>query len=363
MHESKTAGKIHYKTTEQLVGFIVYVAQTYTNLFPYLKGIYLTLNSWRKGRDSEGWLKLEMKRLRRLNRIEPDGKPPVWVEIMPQFYTDIAALMDLTKYKDPPDLPVRASNDRAVYCIGDASGSGFGNMVWIQGGKVVDAEFGNWTFEVSETNSSNFRESANLVIKLKRLILENRIQKGSEVFVVTDNFVAEATFFKGSAKSPLLHELIVKLRKLEMEGQLIITFTWLSGKRMIAQGTDGLSRGDFSSGVMQGKAFLDFFPLNETAFQLHKPLREVVLSWVHPHVGWEVATMEDWFDGVFKQPYGRWIWSPPPCLAKIAVEQLCKVKHIFPDSQHVFVCPSVMTGYWRKKLGKIADSMFTLKAG
>lgn len=151
-------------------------------------------------------------------------------------------------------------------------------MVWIQRGKFVDAKFGNWTFEVSETNSSNFRESANLVIKLKRLILESRIQTGLEVFVVTDNFVAESTFFKGSAKSPLLPDLIVKLRKLEMEDQLIITFTWLSGKRMIAQGTDGLSRGEFISGAMQGKTFLDFFSLNETAFQRHSPLWEVILS-------------------------------------------------------------------------------------
>lgn len=205
----------------------------------------------------------------------------------------------------------------------------FGSMVWIQRGKVVDAKFGNWTFEVSKTNSSNFRKSANLVIKLKRLILEKRIQPVLEVFVVTDKFVAESTFFKGSAKSPLLHDLIVILRKLEMDGQLIVTFTWLSGNRMIAQGIDCLSR---------GKTFLDFLPLNETAFQCYNPLREEILSWVHGpkrklyHGDWQVATTEDWFDGVFKNPYGKWIWCPPPCLAKIAVEQLRKVKHIFPDS-------------------------------
>ena len=29
----------------------------------------------------------------------------------------------------------------------------------------------------------------------------------------------------------------------------------------------------------------------------------------------------------------------------------------------MFICPAVMTGYWRKSLGKIADTMFILKAG
>ena len=46
---------IHYKTTESIVGFLVYVAMTYRSLMPYLKDIYLSLNSWRKGRDEHGW--------------------------------------------------------------------------------------------------------------------------------------------------------------------------------------------------------------------------------------------------------------------------------------------------------------------
>jgi hypothetical protein len=50
-------------------------------------------------------------------------------------------------------------------------------------------------------------------------------------------------------------------------------------------------------------------------------------------------------------------------LAKIAVEQLCEVKHVLSDSQHIFLCPALMTGYWRKKIGKLADTMFSLRAG
>ena len=57
------------------------------------------------------------------------------------------------------------------------------------------------------------------------------------------------------------------------------------------------------------------------------------------------------------------MWAPPPCLAQIAVEQLYEVKHMFRDSNHMFLCPLMMTDYWRKKLGKLADSMFILNSG
>jgi hypothetical protein len=46
---------LHFKSLECNVGFIVYVAMTYTSMIPYLKGIYLTLNSWRGNRNKDGW--------------------------------------------------------------------------------------------------------------------------------------------------------------------------------------------------------------------------------------------------------------------------------------------------------------------
>ena len=102
---------------------------------------------------------------------------------------------------------------------------------------------------------------------------EGAIEPGTEVFVITDNAVAESTFFKGSSKSSLLHDMIVNLRRLEMEGQLIVHFNWVSGVRMQAQGTDGLSRGELGTGVMQGIPFCSFLPFNETALQRHRDLQ------------------------------------------------------------------------------------------
>jgi hypothetical protein len=46
---------LHFKSLERNMGFIVFVAMTYTSIIPYLKGIYLTLNSWRRNRNKEGW--------------------------------------------------------------------------------------------------------------------------------------------------------------------------------------------------------------------------------------------------------------------------------------------------------------------
>jgi len=162
--------------------------------------------------------------------------------------------------------------------------------------------------------------------------------------------------------------MVLDLRKNEMVGDIIVHFVWISGKRMIWQGSDGLSRGDFSSGVMAGEKFLKCLPLHQSAFDRQtglekKPdLKEVVRGWCPSRKGKarKIATPGDCFYEVFLDPEGSWIWCPPPVLAKIAVEQMCEVKHIFPQSRHIFICPSIMTGIWRKQLGKIADTQFSL---
>ena len=97
-----------------------------------------------------------------------------------------------------------------------------------------------------------------------------------EVFIVTDNAVFESFYFKGSSKSRQLHEMVIELKKLEMEGALLVRVVWISGKRMIRIGVDGLSRGDFASGVMAGNSILQYLPINETALYRHQDLRQVL---------------------------------------------------------------------------------------
>ena len=250
----------------------------------------------------------------------------------------------------------------------DASGTGFGSSSWKSKSREVKAEYGSWIDTITNQASSNFRESAYLVRRLKDEIESGNLEKGSEVWVFTDNSTAEAIMYKGSSKSEQLHYLVLDLdlRKMEMKGELIIHFVWISGTRMIFQGTDGLSRGDFTSGVMAGDNYLKFLPLNQTAFERCQTLENKVLSWCAPGRGysrWRITTPKDWFHQVFTDPKGAWIWCPPPVLAKVAVEQMCEVKHIFPRTRHLFLCPAILTGVWRKQLMKISDAYFSLGCG
>ncbi len=57
-----------HKTLESHRGFMVYVVRTYPGMNPYLKGIHATLDSWRPGRDGDGW-----RTDNRRNRLPGDG--------------------------------------------------------------------------------------------------------------------------------------------------------------------------------------------------------------------------------------------------------------------------------------------------
>ena len=46
---------LEHKSLERDVGFLVHLSRTFPAFSPYLRGIYNTLNGWRKGRDRDGW--------------------------------------------------------------------------------------------------------------------------------------------------------------------------------------------------------------------------------------------------------------------------------------------------------------------
>ena len=76
-HSSKLGDQevyLHYKALESITGFLTYVAMTYPMMVPYLKGLHLTLNSWRPNRDPRGW-----KKRKREVSTEDHGKHPVFV--------------------------------------------------------------------------------------------------------------------------------------------------------------------------------------------------------------------------------------------------------------------------------------------
>ena len=66
---------------------------------------------------------------------------------------------------------------------------------------------------------------------------------------------------------------------------------------MIAQGTDGLSRGSFLEGVMTGKDMLAYVDLAKGAIERQPTLLEYVQSWVKKALQREarILQVEEWF--------------------------------------------------------------------
>jgi hypothetical protein len=71
-------GWIGRKGLESSRGFLLYVTQTYPSMVPYMKGFHLTLDGWRKGRNSEGWKYLSQEIREQVERgeYEDPAEPP-----------------------------------------------------------------------------------------------------------------------------------------------------------------------------------------------------------------------------------------------------------------------------------------------
>ena len=101
---------------------------------------------------------------------------------------------------------------------------------------------------------------------------------------------------------------------------------------MIEQGSDGLSRGNLTEGVMGGWKMSDFVPLHLNAFERSGKLEGWIRSWLDNNkVKAEILKPEGWFerghdlDGGEKNCDGMWIpkykdgvyiWAPPPAAAE-----------------------------------------------
>jgi len=131
---------------------------------------------------------------------------------------------------------------------------------------------------------------------------------------------------------------------------------------MIAQGTDGLSRGSSLEDIMQGNAFMSFVPLHLSAEDRQGHLlTEWVRCWfgVAEELTW--LSPEGWFHSGHHET--RCVWYPPPTVAEAALEQLAKAIHKQPQHMHLILVPRLMTAHWRKLLGKICTLTFTVPAG
>jgi hypothetical protein len=125
---------------------------------------------------------------------------------------------------------------------------------------------------------------------------------------------------------------------------------------MIAQRTDGVSRGLLNEGVNAGLDMLEFVPLHLSAVERNPLLPAWVYSWLGTDA--EFLSPDQWFswghshDGGHHDEHGFWrvkiklgkfIWIPPPVGADVAVVELRKALIKRTDCTHVFPCQQLLT--------------------
>ena len=381
---------ISLKELEQRVGFLVHLAMAYPLMLPFLKGFYLSMNSWRPFRRDSGWKMSKRCLSAALQAARRNGSSssifghssrsgaPLTVRSASLLFEHASTLHTLFSASTPSCRLIRGSSSFEVcYFFGDASGDGFGASWWSSTSGPVAYRFGIWGCEGRNT-SSNFRELRNLVETLESMSSGGGLE-GKAVFVFTDNMVSETVAAKGSSACPLLYDLVSRLYHLEMTARCQISMIHVAGTRMIAQGTDGLSRGDMFEGVMKGESMLSHIPLHTSAIDRCGDLLQWIKSWacelgndvelLNPD-GWyerghDIAGSTANVDGIWMPTFrrGTFVWAPPPGAARQAIEQLRQARHKRQESSHIFVCPRLLWSEWRRHLYKSADLIFTIPAG
>jgi hypothetical protein len=128
---------------------------------------------------------------------------------------------------------------------------------------------------------------------LQRVVVDHNLA-GSDIFIFTDNSMAEATFWKGTSKLRKQFELVLHLKKLKLKHGLILHVIHVSGRHMLAQGMDGLSRADHSKDIMKGKDMRVFIPLHLTP-TAREPKVKPWLDEATKGLNFKWLTLEGWF--------------------------------------------------------------------
>jgi len=379
---------LNYKFLERVRGFLCHLALTYDIIFPYLKGFHLTLCSYLPKRDEAGWKMKDLEWIAHLQSLKANNKisdieieqalnfkydpksRPTSIIPVPRFYSCLKALETFFEMDTPPVMTERTNQVQLViYGFVDASKSGFGSSM--DYASSIKYRIGTWSSDTDD-ESSNFREFNNLVETLEFEASKNRLND-STIIMATDNSTVESCIFKGNSSNEKLFNLIVRFKNLQLKTGSKFIVTHVSGKRMQAQGTDGISRGHLREGVSLGKAMLTYCPWNLNALQRHPPLKESLYSIFGP--GIEFLSPSDWFTRGHdhKNTYtddfgfhrinvspGVFIWHPPPAAADAALEELRKARLKRQDSTHIVIIPRLFTTSWLRQLHKTADIVFHL---
>jgi hypothetical protein len=173
-----------------------------------------------------------------------------------------------------------------------------------------------------------------------------------------------------------LFELTLEIRVIEMWNNAKVLISHVAGKRMEAQGTDGVSRGQLKEGVLTGQEMLWFIPFHLSALKRSPLVETWIQSWLGEDA--EVLSPEGWFKrghdllggkydakGFWRHTIktGTFIWDPPPAAALVAIEELKKARIKRQASMHVFVCPRLMKPEWFRQPYEASDIVLDVRVG
>jgi hypothetical protein len=112
------------------------------------------------------------------------------------------------------------------------------------------------------------------------------------MFLFTDNSTPASALFKGNMLSQKLFNMILRFQKIQIAHDAEIVVSHVAGTRMIAQGTDTVSRGALNQGVTTGLEMLSLIPLHLGA--IHQNLE--IPNWIKSQLGkgTEFLTPDTW---------------------------------------------------------------------
>ena len=383
--------QVSYKNLERIRGFLCHLAMVYEVIFPYLKGFHLTLAKHLPQRDEEGWKLTDLEWIGHIeakvdqgkySRLEADilmheasgscGDEPIMVTPVPRFHQCLRVLSNFFEVELPPIIKVRSTTCTVVvYGFVDASGSGFGSTLLVHGN--IKYRIGTWSSK-EENNSSNWREFENLVCEVEKAGEQGWLNS-STLLLATDNQVVESCLYKGNSTSSKLFDLVVRLKLVELKYGVKLMVTHVAGRRMQAQGTDGVSRGSLKSGVAMGKLMLEFCPWGKSCIEVSPKLKNWVTSWAGEDAVF--LSPKDWYlrghdlsGGAFNHKgywhheiiKGTYVWTPPPAAADACIEELRKARMKRKNSTHIVIIQRLMTPTWLKQLHKCGDCIFSIPA-
>ena len=227
----------------------------------------------------------------------------------------------------------------------DASKAGTGVSVLHndeQGRPLTQLQFlaGVWPKHLA-LNSSNWRELRTILYALQQSkdmqdVSGQRRLDGTVLYVFTDNAVSAAAVNRGTSTSPSLLRLVKGLREYETLLGCHVVAVWVPGTAIIAQGTDGLSRGALDEGALADDLPdpLAFSPV-DVGCPTAEPVFLRAVADTFPLSACILTDADSWFQQ--PHPHRTTVLAPPPSLARQAIDQALRWRAAHPYTTGVAV--------------------------